>query len=195
MSELGGSPQLQHAVEALGRGEVVGVPTDTVYGIAADAFRRDAVALLFRVKRRPGIKPIPILASGVDQAAAVAVLGPAARRAAARHWPGGLTLVVPRAPGLPEWIGDAERDTVGVRVPDHPVILALLAAYGPLAVTSANRSGTMPPADDAGARAALGPDVAVYLPGSGAGRGASTVVDLTGPEPRVLREGPVHWEG
>jgi L-threonylcarbamoyladenylate synthase len=132
--------------------------------------------------------------SGVEQAATVGVLDAVARRAGARHWPGGLTLVVPRVPGLPNWIGDAGRDTVGVRVPDHPMILGLLEAFGPLAVTSANRSGSPPVPDDAAARAVFGEEVAVYLPGSGAGAGASTVVDLTGPEPRVLREGPVRWE-
>jgi tRNA threonylcarbamoyl adenosine modification protein (Sua5/YciO/YrdC/YwlC family) len=183
------------AVAELRVGGVVGVPTDTVYGIAADPFLRDAVARLFEVKRRPGIKPIPILASGPEQAATIGVLDDRTRRACRRHWPGGLTVIVNRVPGLPEWIGDPDRDTVGVRVPDHPVALELLAAYGPLAVTSANRSGEPPAPDHVSARASLGDDVTVYLPGRGANAGASTVVDLTGPEPRVLREGPVTWEG
>lgn len=182
------------AVAVLQAGGVVGVPTDTVYGIAADPFRSEAVARLFRVKGRSGIKPIPILAAHVAQAAAIGVLGPAARRAGERHWPGGLTLIVPRVPGLPEWIGDPRRGTVGVRVPAHPVILELLEAFGPLAATSANRSGMAAAADDVAARSALGEDVALYLPGTGAASGASTVVDVTGPEPRVLREGPVTWE-
>lgn len=173
----------------------MGVPTDTVYGIAADPFLRDAVARLFEVKRRPGIKPIPILASGPEQAATIGILDDRAQRACRRHWPGGLTVIVNRVPGLPEWIGDPDRDTVGVRVPDHPVALELLAAYGPLAATSANRSGEPPARDHVSARASLGEEVAVYLPGRGANAGASTVVDLTGPEPRVLREGPVTWEG
>lgn len=183
------------AVAAIRAGAVVGVPTDTVYGIAADPFRRGAVASLFAVKGRPGIKPIPILAADAAQAGVVGSLGPAARRAGERHWPGGLTLVVPRVAGLPGWIGDSERGTVGVRVPDHPVILRLLAVCGPLAVTSANRTGDPPAPDDVTAREILGDDVAVYLPGFGSGAGASTVVDLTGPEPRVLRRGPVSWEG
>jgi tRNA threonylcarbamoyl adenosine modification protein (Sua5/YciO/YrdC/YwlC family) len=182
------------AVAAIRAGAVVGVPTDTVYGIAADPFRREAVASLFAVKRRPGIKPIPILAADADQAALVGTLGRSARRAGARHWPGGLTLVVPRVGGLPEWIGDPERGTVGVRVPDHPVVLRLLEVCGPLAVTSANRAGEPPASDDATARAILGDEVAEYLPGYGSGAGASTVVDLTGAEPRVLRRGAVEWE-
>jgi tRNA A37 threonylcarbamoyladenosine synthetase subunit TsaC/SUA5/YrdC len=83
---------------------------------------------------------------------------------------------------------------VGIRVPDHPATLALLAASGPLAVTSANRSGEAPAADAAAARAMFGTRVAAYLPGSGSKRAPSTVVDFTGPVPRVLRSGPVAWE-
>ena len=85
--------------------------------------------------------------------------------------------MVPRAAGLPAWIGHPESGSVGIRVPDHPVTLALLSAAGPLAVTSANRSGYPPAADDRAARAALGDAVAVYLEGGGAGGAASTVVD------------------
>ena len=103
--------------------------------------------------------------------------------------------MVPRADGLPEWIGRLESGSVGIRVPDHPVTLALLAATGPLAVTSANRSGSQPAANDRSARAALGERVAFYLEGRGAGGAASTVVDLTGSEPEVLRRGPVVWPG
>jgi tRNA A37 threonylcarbamoyladenosine synthetase subunit TsaC/SUA5/YrdC len=98
---------------------------------------------------------------------------------------------VPRVEGLADWIGDPERDSVGIRVPAHPVALALLSEAGPLAVTSANRSGEPPAADDVAARAALGEAVAVYLEGRGAGGPASTVLDLTGAEPRLLRPGPV----
>ena len=123
------------------------------------------------------------------------MLDAGALTAAAVHWPGALTLVVPRADGLPDWIGHPDSGSVGIRVPDHPITLALLAAAGPLAVTSANRSGYPPAADDHSARAALGDAVAVYLEGGGAGGAASTVVDLTGSEPRVLRRGPVAWPG
>ena len=189
------TPGIEEAVAALEAGRIVGVPTDTVYGIAADLFAEDAVKALFTAKDRPQVMPIPILASDAAQAARVGVLSDGALTAAAVHWPGALTLVVPRADGLPDWIGHADSGSVGLRVPDHPVTLALLAAAGPLAVTSANRSGYPPAADDRSARAALGDAVAVYLEGSGAGGAASTVVDLTGVEPRVLRRGPVSWPG
>ena len=186
-------PALAAAVTALGQGRIVGVPTDTVYGIAADPFDERAMASLFAAKDRPEGMPIPILAADADDAARVGVLDESARTAAAVHWPGALTLVVPRVPGLPVWIGHPESGSVGIRVPDHPLTLALLAAAGPLAVTSANRSGYPPAADDLAARAALGDAVAVYLEGGGAGGAASTVVDLTLPEPQVLRPGPVEW--
>ncbi|MBU1228176.1 MAG: threonylcarbamoyl-AMP synthase [Actinobacteria bacterium] len=187
--------RFEAAVDAIRRGLVVGVPTDTVYGIAADPFSEEAMVALFAAKDRPRVMAIPILAAGPEQAGRVGWLDAGALTAAAVHWPGALTLVVPRVPGLPEWIGHPGSGSVGIRVPDHPVALALLAVTGPLAVTSANRSGYPPAADDRTARAALGDAVAVYLEGSGAGGEASTVVDLTGSEPRVLRRGPVDWPG
>jgi L-threonylcarbamoyladenylate synthase len=104
-------------------------------------------------------------------------------------------VVVRRAPGLPDWLGDPVRDTIGVRIPDHPLMLGLLAAWeAPLAATSANRSGEPPPSDAAGARAALGGGVPLYLPGLAGGGRSSTVVDLSGPVAAVLREGPIEWE-
>jgi len=185
---------LAQAVAALQRGAVVGLPTDTVYGLAADPFSREAVAALFALKGRPAVKPIPLLAASVEHAARVGNIVGAALEAARAHWPGALTLVVPRAPGLPHWVGDPVRDSVGIRVPDHPTALVLLEASGPLAVTSANRSGEAPAADDVVARATFGTRVAAYLPGSGADSAPSTVIDFTGPVPRVLREGPVAWD-
>ncbi len=184
---------LAAVLAALRRGAVVGIPTDTVYGLAADPFSREAVALVFSLKRRPAVKAIPILAASIEQAERVGVLAGPARRAAERYWPG--ALVVGRVPGLPDWVGNPARDSVGIRVPDHPAALCLLAEAGPLAVTSANRSGGAAAEDDAGARAIFADGVAAYLPGAGAGGAPSTVVDLTGRSPRVLRAGPVPWEG
>ncbi|MCJ7725382.1 MAG: L-threonylcarbamoyladenylate synthase [Acidimicrobiia bacterium] len=184
---------IDRAVAALREGRIVGVPTDTVYGIAADPFSERGVRALFAAKDRPAVMPIPILVANPAQAALIGDLDESALTAAAVHWPGALTLVVPRAAGLPDWIGHPERGSVGVRVPDHPVTLALLSLAGPLAVTSANRSGYPAAPDDRAARAALGDAVAVYLEGGGGGGAASTVVDLTGSEPQVLRVGPVAW--
>jgi tRNA threonylcarbamoyl adenosine modification protein (Sua5/YciO/YrdC/YwlC family) len=184
---------LASAVAALAAGEIVGVPTDTVYGIGADPFVEAAVASLFSAKARRSVKPIPILVADTVQAGRIGRLDGAARRLADLHWPGPLTLVVPRVAGLPGWIGDPGRDSVGIRVPDHPVALALLSAAGPLAVTSANPTGHPPVSDHTGARAALGDAVAIYLEGAGSGGEASTVLDVTGTEPRVLRPGPVRF--
>jgi tRNA threonylcarbamoyl adenosine modification protein (Sua5/YciO/YrdC/YwlC family) len=185
-------PGLSTALEALRRGDIVGLPTDTVYGIAADPFSRRAVERLFEAKGRPAVKPVPILAADLAGIRRVARLEMEAAAEAVRHWPGALTLVLRRADGVPAWIGHAD-DTVGVRIPDHPVALALLEACGPLAVTSANRTGEDPAIDADGARLALGDAVAVYIPGAASGDVASTVVDLSGASPRVLRPGPVAW--
>ncbi|MBN2113200.1 MAG: threonylcarbamoyl-AMP synthase [Acidimicrobiia bacterium] len=186
---------LAEVVSALRKGAVVGLPTDTVYGLAADPFSEKAMQLLFALKDRPAVKPIPILAASVEHAARLGRIEGVALEAARAHWPGALTVIVPRAAGLPDWVGDASRDSVGLRVPDHPAARALLAASGPLAVTSANRSGEAPATDDAGARSMFGNRVAAYLPGSGANLAPSTVVDFSGGSPRVLRTGPVSWKG
>ncbi len=185
------SGEIEAAVRALRRGAVVGVPTDTVYGLAADPHREAAVAALYEIKGRPGRRPIPILTATVAQAGMVAELATAAEDYALAHWPGALTLVLERRTVMPSWVGDPARRTVAVRVPDHPVALALLERAGPLAVTSANRSGEPPAHDAAGARAALGDAVALYLEGTCPGGEASTVVDFTVDPPAVLREGPV----
>lgn len=184
---------VESALRALGRGEIIGLPTDTVYGIGADPFRREAVEALFAAKGRPGVKPIPILAADLDGVRRVGVLDDRVAAIATRHWPGGLTLIVRRVAGAPDWVGDAVADTVGVRIPDHPVALEVLERFGPLAVTSANRSGRPPADDDASAREALGDAVAVYLAGRGSGGPPSTVVDITSAPGRVMRVGAVEW--
>jgi len=184
---------IKPAIEAIRNGEIIGLPTDTVYGIGADPMQRSAVERLFAAKQRPGINPIPILAATIEGVRRVAVIADDVATLAVRHWPGGVTLILPRNPCVPEWVGDPRRNTVGVRIPDHPTALAVLAVAGPLAVTSANRSAAEPAFDAAGARQALGDSVAVYLPGAAKGRAASTIVDVSGEEPRILREGPVDW--
>ena len=184
---------LADALDALQRGLLIGMPTDTVYGIAADPFDRAAMDRLFAVKGRDQANPIPILAAAATDLAPIAVIEGAAAVAAATHWPGALTLVVPVADGSPEWIGD-DRRTVAVRVPGHPVALRVLSATGPLAVTSANRSGRPPAQTAAEARSALGYGVAVCLEGEAGGGEASTVVDFSGGSPVVLRAGPVRLD-
>lgn len=181
--------RVEKAVAAIRRGDVVGIPTDTVYGIGADPWNETAVGKLFELKGRPEHKPIGLLAADAEQAAEVADLTPAGRLL--ELWPGALTFVVRPRVLIPDWVGDSALGTVGIRVPDNAVLRDLLERTGPLAVTSANRSGESDTFDDTAAREVFGDEVAVYLPGRCPGGQASTVVDLTDGSPRVLRQGPV----
>lgn len=184
---------LAAAEAALSRGGVVVLPTDTVYGVGARPDVPEATSRLFAAKRRPRELTLPVLVAGVDDAARVASVDDRARSLAERFWPGPLTLVLPRTEWSRGWDLGSHRETVGIRVPAHPVALALLRRTGPLAVTSANRSGEDTPPTCRGVRAALGEAVDVYLCAGSAGGVASTVVDLTGGEPALLRAGGLPW--
>jgi L-threonylcarbamoyladenylate synthase len=210
---------VEQAVDALGRGEVVGVPTDTIYGLAVDPFRADAVKRVFALKARPAAVALPVLVGGWDQVELIAGTLPlSARDLADRHWPGALTLVVPRNRGFTADLGGRESPpfTVGLRWPDHPVIQALCALVGPLAVTSANRHGeapftaaqqvasAFPRADSeigAQARWEIGIQeeeladlgVGIVLDAGTCDGIPSTVVECRGPASRCLREGALPW--
>ena len=179
------------AVVALNAGRLVGVPTDTVYGIAADPWSEGGMRALFELKGRGPEHPIALLAADIEQAHELCVISGRARMLAERFWPGPLTMVLEAATGLPKWIGDQERGTVGVRVPQHPVALELLERAGALAVSSANRTGEPPAVDHQEAQAIFGEAVTGYLHGAGSAGSASTVVDVVADPPRVLRQGPV----
>jgi tRNA threonylcarbamoyl adenosine modification protein (Sua5/YciO/YrdC/YwlC family) len=182
---------IAEAVDALKQGMIVGVPTDTQYGLAADPFRQDALEQIFLLKGRPQEKPLALLVASIDQAMSLAMLTDRALDLADEHWPGALTLVVPRLDTTPSWLGHQGRRTIGLRCPDHEVALGLLEVSGPLAVTSANITGQATALDDHEARALFGDAVAVYLEGEARGGRASTIIDLTEESPLVLREGPV----
>ena len=181
----------EDAVAAIRRGDVIGLPTDTVYGIAADPISEPAVARLFELKGRPDHKPIGLLVASLEQAEEIGDITGVAARLAAAHWPGALTLVVTPRVILADWVGDAQSQTVGLRVPDHPTTLQILSAAGPLAVTSANLSGGAESLTHDEARAVFGEQVPVYVAGRSPGGQSSTVVDVTGREVVVLRRGPV----
>jgi L-threonylcarbamoyladenylate synthase len=185
---------LDAAARAVARGEAVVLPTDTVYGVAARPDDPAATDRLFGVKGRPRDLSLPVLTAGLDEARIVGSLSEPAGRLAGRFWPGALTLVVPRARVAASWDLGNERSTVALRVPDHPVALALLHRTGPLAATSANRSGRPTPEDCEGVRGELGDAVAVYLCFGRLSPVPSTIVDLTGPEPRVVRAGALDPE-
>ncbi|WP_040794775.1 L-threonylcarbamoyladenylate synthase [Nocardia higoensis] len=183
---------LTAATSALKSGRLVVMPTDTLYGLAADAFDSTAVAELLAAKRRGRDMPVPVLVGSWNTIdGLVFSVRPQARELIRAFWPGGLSLVVQQAPSLAWDLGDT-RGTVMLRMPLHPVALDLLREVGPLAVSSANVSGQPPAATAAAAREQLGSLVSVYLDGGPAAHAvASTIVDLTADQPRVLREGAV----
>ncbi|GAA2040135.1 hypothetical protein GCM10009819_26920 [Agromyces tropicus] len=199
------------ARRAIGSGELVVIPTDTVYGVAADAFSPAAVQRLLDAKGRERTSPPPVLVPGIPTLDALAVEVPdAVRRLVAEFWPGGLTVILRAQPSL-QWDLGETRGTVALRMPDQRIALELLSETGPLAVSSANLSG-MPSATTAeGAADMLGDRVAVYLDGGPAGTGydaigerpgdtSSTIVDATGVDAdgagvlRIVRAGVISRE-
>ena len=183
---------LKAAATALRTGELVVLPTDTVYGIGADAFYPSAVMALLAAKGRARDMPPPVLVGTVRAASAlIEDLGPYGQDLIDEFWPGGLTIVC-RANRSLNWdLGDT-RGTVAVRMPLHPVALELLMETGPLAVSSANRTGEPAATTAAAAQEQLREDVSVYLDGGPCTADVpSTIVDLTGEVPRLLRAGAV----
>jgi len=183
------------AALAVQRGQLVVLPTDTVYGVGADAFDAEAVRRLLAAKGRGRDMPPPVLVSAATTLDALAVGIPSYARALVEElWPGPLTLVCRQQPSLQWDLGDT-RGTVAVRMPDHELALELLSRTGPLAVSSANRSGHPAALDADAAERMLGGSVAVLLDG-GPTRGAepSTIVDVTGSPGRLLRLGALSLE-
>ncbi|MCB1290649.1 L-threonylcarbamoyladenylate synthase [Mycolicibacterium sp.] len=180
------------AASAVKSGRLVVMPTDTVYGIGADAFDSQAVAALLAAKGRGRDMPVGVLVGSWHTIEGLVYYVPDnARELIRAFWPGALSLVVEQAPSLQWDLGDA-RGTVMLRMPLQPVALELLRQTGPMAVSSANVSGRPPATTAAEAQHQLGDLVDVYLDGgASAQQAASTILDLTGPSPRILREGPV----
>jgi len=183
---------LQEAQAALRRGQLVVLPTDTVYGVAAEAFDPVAVDHLLAAKGRGRNMPPPVLVGTVRAAIAlVQDLGEMGKDLIEEFWPGGLTLIFKSSPTLVWDLGET-KGTVAVRMPLHAVALSLLKKTGPLAVSSANTSGQPPATTADEAVAQLGDSVAVYLDGGSCpGDVPSTIVDLTGSVPRLLRAGVI----
>lgn len=180
---------LTEAAAALSVPGVVGIPTDTVYGIAARIDWPDAVDSISAAKDRPAEIPLQVLVSGLDQATSLGVFSDDAIRIASQLWPGGATLVVPAVDGTV-----AGRPTIGLRWPSHEIAVALCSRCGPLLATSANHHGE-PPAETAMTVAhTFGDSLAVVLDGGTCAGVASTVIDLTSGTPRVLRAGAVPEE-
>lgn len=195
-------PGMRHARQAIGRGDLVVLPTDTVYGVAADAFNARAVQALLDAKGRGRQSPPPVLVAGITTLRALAAEVPEpVERLVEAFWPGGLTIILPAQPSLSWDLGETN-GTVAVRMPDNRLALELLEETGPLAVSSANLTGVAAAVTAADAQSMLGDTVAVYLDGGPSRTGiASTIIDATalvgGGEDariRVLREGAVSRE-
>ena len=185
---------IHRALAILRAGGLVAFPTDTVYGLGAQAFNQTAVESIYLAKDRPLEKAIPILIADVVDLDKVADAVPAlALRLAVRFWPGPLTLVVPKHANLPAAV--SATSTVGVRIPNHEVARTLLRAAGPMAVSSANLSGQDNPRTVGEVIRQLNGRIPLVLAGGEARGGIpSTVVDVTGAEPVILREGPITFE-
>ena len=182
-------PIEEAALAALG-GELVVLPTDTVYGIGTRPDDPAATSRLFDAKGRPRDLELPVLVPDAAAAREISEPDPRAEALATRFWAGPLTLVLPRADASRGWDLGGDPATIGVRMPHHALALAVLAITGPLAVTSANRSGEPTPPSCDGVFDLFGETVAVYLCDPAPLRGAaSTVVDLAHGAPRILRSG------
>ncbi len=192
-SDLGTRPMaIATAARAVKAGSVVVLPTDTLYGIGADAFNPSAVASVLAAKGRGRDLPVPVLVGSWSTIDGLVSWVPAVMRDLIEaFWPGGLTLVVEHAPSLAWDLGDA-RGTVAIRMPLHPIALDLLGQTGPMAVSSANISSQPAAVTAQQAYEQLGESVSVYLDGGEVPLGQpSTIVDLTADIPVVLREGAV----
>ena len=185
---------IQTVLKILRHGGLVAFPTDTVYGVGALAFDGKAVESIYTAKMRPIEKAIPVLiADAADMEKVGMDIPEIAYQLAARFWPGPLTCIIPKQPTLPESV--SATDTVGVCVPDHEVARALLRAAGPMAVTSANISGQSSPSTAQEVLTQLGGRIDLIIDGGTTPGGIpSTLVDCTGIELKILREGPISLE-
>jgi len=194
-----GAPQrdaIAEAVTWIRTGGIVAIPTDTLYGLAADPFNRDAIGRLFDVKGRDADRAVPLIAAGVDQVVAhLGALSPLARRLADQYWPGPLTLVMPAPRALVSEVTGG-RGTVGVRVPADDVARAVCAGCGrPITATSANLSGHAASSDPDVVEHTLGDRIDFLLDtGRTKGGAPSTIVDVTGGEPQLVRAGALAWD-
>lgn len=192
--------QSLYAARLILEGELIVFPTDTVYGVGSDAFSSVAVSRLLATKGRGETMPPPVLAADIDDALALGDFGERkdreadVRRIAKRFWPGALTLVIPTTRQF-GWGTEAVGNTVAVRVPDDPVARTILSATGPIAVTSANRTGELPATTVTQARGYFGSEVALYVDGGPHNGGQpSTILNCAGEDFEIMRPGPIGWE-
>jgi len=184
----------EEVVETIRRGGLVVYPTDTLYGLGADPLNPNAIGRLFAVKQRPEGQPVSVVVADLDAAKRIAVIPPAMEEFARRFLPGPLTLLFRATPEAPRSIVSAQGATA-IRIPRHPVPLMLAKRLGPITATSANLHGKSPPIECGEAQEQLGDAIDLYVDAGPCPVGKeSTVVDCTGREPRVIREGAVSAE-
>jgi L-threonylcarbamoyladenylate synthase len=182
---------IAQAVDVIRAGGLIAYPTDTVYGLGSNALNPQAVRKIFAVKRRPQDQPLPVAVSGRRMAANVAYVDERTARLIDQFWPGALTLVLPKKPSLPPVVTGGHAG-VGVRAPNHPVPLALLAStQEPLIGTSANKHGSPPCVDAQGVLNQFDGEVDLIIDGGTCNATVSTVLDLTREPPLLLRQGSV----
>jgi L-threonylcarbamoyladenylate synthase len=183
--------QIEKGVTILRRGGIVVYPTDTLYGMGVDAFCEEALECVFAAKGRPLGMPLPLLLGSISELQLVTdKITPTLEALAERFWPGPLTLVLAAGKSVPSLV-TARGWTVAIRIPNHPVALELVRRFGgPITGTSANRSGSANPSNIDVARREIGPYVDLVIDGGPIPKGqASTILDISGPVPRILREG------
>lgn len=182
--------QVKKGVKILKAGGIVAFPTDTVYGLGADAFNSKAVERIYEVKNRPRHMPFPLLISGMSQISTIAAPASQVALFLAKHfWPGGLTLILLKTASLPTYL--ANQSTIAVRIPNHPIPLALIQGLGkPIIGTSANISGKLNNLTISKVKQQLGDKVDLIIDGGKCPNGSeSTIVDITGEMPAILRQG------
>lgn len=182
------------AVREINSGLVIGVPTDTVYGLIADVSYTGAADRLFKLKRRSRDHSLPVIVSDIEQAMSVAIAVPSvAERLMEKFWPGPLTLVVPRHPDFVADLG-TDDETIGVRCPDHLVPRLITDETGPLAITTANLAGQEPAMSAQEVANRFDGELVTMIIDSGiCNKGVATVLDVTGESPKLLREGQISW--
>ncbi|MBN2599789.1 MAG: threonylcarbamoyl-AMP synthase [Candidatus Thermoplasmatota archaeon] len=181
------------ALHALGQGELIVYPTDTLYALGADIYNENAVKKVFDVKRRPYTIPLPVAVSSLKEIESVAWMNEPAEKISKRFLPGNLTIILKKKPSVPS-IVTGGADTIGIRIPKHPIALQLLSRYGPLTVTSANIHQKKTQGTITAILKQLGTVIPVCLDDGRKEGTASTIVDLSMNTPRIVREGSIRQQ-
>jgi len=184
--------RLALAVEAISNNQIVGIPTETVYGIGVDPYSQEAVDKIFELKGRDGDKPLSILVSSYYDLQKLDIVS-TIPEVVELYWPGPLTIIVETTKAFADGVGTKNPFSIGVRVPDNELALELLKITGPLAVTSANRSGENDITSDTEAEKIFGKNISHYIEGASVHGSGSTIIDFRVEGGEILREGPLKW--